>query len=118
MKEDILIQDLYMNCTYSSEMSIQRRFFVVFKVDDFVIRFMSEMNSSFQKYSKLENKIVIESDDFDKIKKEKSSKTIKNMQLNKLLKFNNDDYEKYVSANSLIINHISRLDSKKWLFFL
>ena len=34
MKEDILIQDLYMNCTYSSEMSIQRRFFVVFKVDD------------------------------------------------------------------------------------
>lgn len=118
MTVNILLNDLYLDFTYSKEVSIERRFFVEIEIEKEkkdVLVFMSEINSTFVKYQKLNNIILLETKN---LKDEYSTK--------------NEDEEKHQSYKEFLIidksvihdslknvieNKLNSLNENDWLNF-
>lgn len=118
MTISILINDLYLDFTYSKEVSMERRFFVEIEINSTkkeVLTFMCEMNSAFKKYNKLQNIVILDTKDLleDYEEKDKKNETFQSnkefLLLNKKCVYN--------SLKNVILSKIDSLQDNDWLAY-
>lgn len=113
---NILINDMYLDFTYSKEVSIERRFFVEIENDEKtqeVFIFMSELNTSFEKHKLLKNIVLLSNKDLleDYLEKDKEKDSF---QSNKeMLVF--DEKYMYTLLGKTILAKIDSMEEKQWL---
>lgn len=114
----ILLNDLYLDCTYSKEVSIERRFFIGIEIDSKkqdVLTFMSEMNSLFEKYNKLENILILDTNNLLKEYEEEDKKNDRSQSNKEFLLLS--DKAVYNSLKKIITSKIDSLDENDWITF-
>lgn len=115
MNINVFIQDLYLDCTFDKNLNLERRFFVEIELDNEkkeVLTFMSEMNSSFIKYEKLHNIMILDNKDiaeeFNKVEVEDKNKDFK-----ELLILSKENI--YSQLKQMVISNIESMDEVTWL---
>lgn len=118
MSVNILIQDLFLDFTFDSNMNLERRFFVEIEIDaknKEVLTFFSEMNSAFEKYGRLDNKVILDNKDLLKEFNEKREER-------ETEQFNQEFIilEKskiYTSLTKVVVSTLESLDEDVWLSY-
>lgn len=115
MNINILIQDLYLDFTHTSEVNLERRFFVELETkENEVLSFCSEMNSAFIKYHKLHNMLALQDTNI----LEEFSKNMeddKNQSHKELLIL--DKTNLYTNLPKMVLANIESLDENSWLSY-
>lgn len=118
MSVNILIQDLYLDFSYSKDMSLERRFFVEIELNknnQEIIVFMNELNSVFIQNKKLHNIVLLDNKDlaYEFSIKEQSKPNVQEHKELLIL-----EKEKVFSLlKKLVINNLESRTEETWLDF-
>lgn len=118
MSINILVQDLFLDFTFDSNMSLERRFFVEIEIDSKnkeVLTFFSEMNSVFEKYGRLDNKVILDNKDIIEDFNEKNNGKDTSQSNKELIILEKEKI--YNSLTKLIISTLESLDESVWLSY-
>lgn len=115
MNISVLIQDLYLDFTFDKNVNLERRFFVEIEInkdDKEVLIFMNEMNSSFIKFEKLHNAVILENKDimeeFNELEKEDKNKNYKELLIL-------DKSTIYSTLKQMVVANIESIEDTQWI---